>query len=545
MASSSEAPSAERKSRAPRSSVAFWALIVTAALFGRVRLIDGSMPYPSHLDEEQLAEPAANILRTGDWNPHQFEYPTLPLYLIAAGFAAGYLHAAATERVKRVEDIGSVSFPYYTHRRVVRPARILFAGLSVIAIGLSGVIGYRLIGNSSLLWLIPLLLTASGTFLQLSCGYLNVDIVGATFVTALLAFLMEPWQERDAVRRCVIAGGLCGLALASKYNLFTALLPGALAIVLGSSSGRLGRVALLVAVAVATFLVAVPYAILDVHTFLNGAGGAAHHYAFGHPAFSAAPGWPQLSYYVHGLTRDFGWISLPFVFAGIGVALCTDWRRATVLLSFLVAHLLYMTAQRAHFTRNVISVHPVYAAFEGVGWITAVSWYSTALSRTAFFAARERARKVVFVSLIVLAVAIGTPWRRSAEGYLREPDSRNLATAWIRHSVPEGSTLIIARELAMSPAPLHAAYRVLELKVRDLDPATVEGGADAFWVVPRLGFRSAQRKEMGEELNRLLDERLTPLAQFGHSTALLDYPERAPWGNPLVIIGRLRASPPG
>ncbi len=215
----------ERTARPSRSSVALWALIVVVALAARLRLIDGSMPYPAHLDERQLADPAANILRTGDWNPHQFEYPTLPMYLIAASFAAGYIDAAATERVKRVEDIGSVSFPYYAHRRVVRPARILFALLSVLSIGLCGVIGYRLTGESIVLWLAPLLLAASGTFLQLSCGYLNVDIVGCTFVTALLALLMEPWTAANAYRRCVSCGVLCGLALASKYNLFTALLP--------------------------------------------------------------------------------------------------------------------------------------------------------------------------------------------------------------------------------------------------------------------------------------------------------------------------------
>ncbi len=287
----------------------------------------------------------------------------------------------------------------------------------------------------------------------------------------------------------------------------------------------------------------VPYAVLDVHAFLDGAGGAAHHYAFGHPAFSADPGWQQLSYYVRGLVRDFGWISLPLVFAGVGVAFRADWRKTAVLLSFVVGHLLYMSAQRAHFTRNIISIHPVYAVFEAVGWIAVVSSCSAALSKVAFFAARERGRKAAIVCLGVFAATLGTPWRRSLEAYLRQPDSRKLAAAWVFRSVPAGSTLIVARELAMATAPLRPAYHVVELKVRDLDPATVEGGTDAYWLVPRLGFRSSRRKAMGEEANRLLDERLTPLVQFGHSRALLDYPERAPWGDPLLTIGRLRASP--
>jgi hypothetical protein len=176
-----------------RIPAAILILIVAGAFLFRLRLIDRSMPYPAHLDEAELADPAANILRTGDWNPHQFEYPTLPIYLVTASFAAGYLDACATKAVKRVADIGSVSFPYYTHRRVVRPARALFAFLSVVSIGLCGLIGYRLSQDPRVLLVAPLLLCSSVSYLELSWRYLNVDIVGCFFVTALLAFLFENW----------------------------------------------------------------------------------------------------------------------------------------------------------------------------------------------------------------------------------------------------------------------------------------------------------------------------------------------------------------
>jgi hypothetical protein len=231
-----------------------------------------------------------------------------------------------------VSDVGSVSFPYYSHRRIVRPARLLFALLGFVSLGLSGMIARKLAGDPALLWIAPLILAAAPMFLELSWRYLNVDIVGCVFVTGLLAFLVEHLEADDLLHRCLIPGAFCGLALGSKYNLFTALVPATLAIILGPRRGWSARIAVLAAVTTATFVAAVPYAILDVPAFLDGAGGAAYHYAFGQPGFSGEPGWQQLAYYGRVLTGDFGAISLALTVLGIAVAVFRDWRRTTVLL---------------------------------------------------------------------------------------------------------------------------------------------------------------------------------------------------------------------
>jgi hypothetical protein len=519
-------------------------LIVAVAFLARLRLIDGSMPYPAHLDEAELADPAANILRTGDWNPHQFEYPTLPVYLVTAGFAAGYLDACATRAVKRVADIGSVSFPYYTHRRVVRPARVLFALLSVVSIGLCGVIGYRLSQDPRVLLVAPLILCSSVSYLELSWRYLNVDIVGCFFVTALLAFLLVNWGATDPLRRSLIPGALCGLALASKYNLFSPLFPGAIAIALGSRRGRFSAIGLLLGASAATFVAAVPYSVLDLTAFLDGAGGAVHHYALGHPGFQAAPGIRQLGYYLHALLADFGGVSAAAVLLGAGRAFRSDWRKASVLASFAVTQLLYMSLQRAHFPRNVISVYPLYAVLEAMGLVTFASLSSAALSRFAMFAGRKRASGAVAACVILAALALGTPWRRTVAEYLRKPDSRKLATAWLRHSVDPEATVIVARELAMDTGRLRSRYHVIEVPFRGLDPAALDGGTDAFWLIPRMGYHSPGRRAIENELNRSFsDERFVPLERFGRMPVWLDYPQLVPWGDPALTIARLRPTP--
>src|SRR5437588_10884558 len=95
-----------------RASAFLLLLLLVAELSVRFSWIDASMPYPRHIDEAQLAEPARRILLTGDLDPHDFEYPSLPVYLVTASFAVGFLHACATSTFCKLDGIGSVTYPY-------------------------------------------------------------------------------------------------------------------------------------------------------------------------------------------------------------------------------------------------------------------------------------------------------------------------------------------------------------------------------------------------------------------------------------------------
>src|SRR5262249_14981288 len=161
-----------------------------------------------------------------------------------------------------------------------------------------------------------------------------------------------------------------------------------------------------------------------VPAFLDGAGGAVHHYALGHPGFNSPPGIRQLGYYVHALLGDFGGISAAAVLLGAAMAFRSDWEKASVLVLFAVAQLLYMSLQRAHFPRNVISVYPLYAVLEAMGWLAFASLSAAALSRSAMFVGRQWTSRALVVGLIFAAFFLGTPWQRVAAEYLREPDSR-------------------------------------------------------------------------------------------------------------------------
>ena len=49
--------------------------------------ISGSLPYPYHIDEQAVIGPARKMLVTGNFHPSEFNYPSLPRYLAAAGLA--------------------------------------------------------------------------------------------------------------------------------------------------------------------------------------------------------------------------------------------------------------------------------------------------------------------------------------------------------------------------------------------------------------------------------------------------------------------------
>ncbi len=192
-------------------AVAFWI---------RAAHIAATLPYPQHIDEVHIAQSAANILTTGNYHPGTFNYPSLPKYLAVAAMSVGFISAAPELRLEESpidirDNLGSVSFPFYTLPGVVEKARWLFALLSVVAVAASGVVAYQLLGRPGALILAPLVLALSYYFFFLSHSYLNVDIVGTCFVALGMAAVLQgatsssrpspaptsPWQKCVSLSR--------------------------------------------------------------------------------------------------------------------------------------------------------------------------------------------------------------------------------------------------------------------------------------------------------------------------------------------------------
>ncbi len=440
--------------RAPvRGAVLALVLIAAAALWVRVELIRGSLPYPLHEDERHLTGLGQKIVTTGDYLPHWYRYPSPPIYVTAASLVAGFLLASSRQELETVDQIGCLTFPYYEHSTIVLPARLLFALLSVLGLVFAAVIGWRLSGSLLVLVLAPLLLAASFTYLGYSWEYLNVDMFGCFFALLALLYLTRRTVGGGIAERCLVPGVLCALTIGSKYNLWPIVVPFLLHLVLRERRFVL-RGALFLATTVLVFLATTP-CLFDLPAFLNDVGLEIRHYARGHADFTSESGLAQVSFYLDHLRANFGPLVLVLALIGAARSFFVDWRRAAILLSYPLVLLSYMCAQKVHFIRNVVSVFPFCALFAALGLAfvarSAANWFERR------WPARASARWTAPSCAIILlcACAFGLPWPALARAYDLSPDSRNLASDWLLAHAAPGSTIYVPEELELDCRPLH------------------------------------------------------------------------------------------
>src|SRR5215216_3076913 len=65
------------------AALSLLALILAVAAAARLWFLHAGIPHAVGIDEPQVVDRALRILRTGDWNPHIFDYPTLVIYVHA------------------------------------------------------------------------------------------------------------------------------------------------------------------------------------------------------------------------------------------------------------------------------------------------------------------------------------------------------------------------------------------------------------------------------------------------------------------------------
>lgn len=201
-------------------------------------------------------------MNTGYYHPGRFVYRSLPIYLAAGGLGIGFVRAAAKLDVQTVEDIGSVSYPYYTVPTIAQTVKQLFALSSIVALAATGAISFYVLQRASALTLSPLILGLSPFYFLMSWRYVNVDIVGTCFVTLTIAAVLRG-THRLGLRWLVVVPAVCaGLAAGSIYIYCLVLVPVLLSIWLFSERGRrLDRVAVSVLIAGVTFVCTSPYTV--------------------------------------------------------------------------------------------------------------------------------------------------------------------------------------------------------------------------------------------------------------------------------------------
>ncbi|MGH9411281.1 MAG: glycosyltransferase family 39 protein, partial [Vicinamibacterales bacterium] len=299
----------ETPPRAARRTVLLLAIVAVAAA-ARLWNLRAGVPFAVGIDEPQVVDRALRILKTGDWNTHLFDYPTLAIYLHAIAAAARFLWGAV-----RGEWTSLAGFRI---RAVYTTARLLTAAIGVATVWLTYRIGARL-GRRDVGLLAAAQMAVQPSHVRES-HFALTDVPAAALTTAAVLLAVRA-ADRRTVRAYAAAGALSGLAAATKYIGGIAL--SALAVVWivheRRAADRWPKALAAAGAAAAAFLAGAPYTVLDLPGFLDG-------FARQFARFAAVPPAPPGVVYLKHLSLVMWWWP-PLAVAGALIALWRSRRR--------------------------------------------------------------------------------------------------------------------------------------------------------------------------------------------------------------------------
>ncbi len=403
-----------------------WVLLgILACAFGvRAWYVSSGVPYAVGVDEPAIVDRALRILRTGDWNPHGFDYPSLVIYLQAA-VTFGLLHVGALwgQGAERGLDIGAV----------YEAGRLVAALLGTATVWLTYRLGKDL--DSGVLGLVAAAQLAVFPMHVRESHFTLTDVPTTAFVTLALYLAVRALRERT-VSAYGWAGCAAGLAAAAKYNGAVVAVAIGLAWLLNERSAPdrwRKALAALIAIIVA-FVVTVPYVILDRPAFLKGFGAQVWRFSSEGGATPSVPPWQ--TYLIHLSLAWRFWLPT----AALG-ALIVLWQRRSlkswfIPIGFVMAYFYVLATHRVVFGRYALPLLP------GICLLAAVPVVE--LSR---FVQRRLTLRFIAPAFVVLGtVTLTAAFASDSLAWLdqfRRPDTRTLAARWMVETLPWGTRLVV------------------------------------------------------------------------------------------------------
>jgi hypothetical protein len=425
---------------------------VAGALGLRLWGIAQGLPYAYNSDENAHFAPKAIAMFSGGLNPHYFANPPAFTYLLHGLYVVWFGGGVAARHALTAHPT-----------EVFVLGRISAALLGTLAVWLLYLTGARLLGRA-----VGLLAGALEAVAFLPVFYAHLALNDVPTLAPLTLSLLGASGVLRKGRRLdyAIAGIGLGLGCASKYTagiVVVALLAAAACQYLDAPRERArvaGGLALAGALALASFLIANPYALLDFSAFhaeLNHqsqlSGEAQGKLGAGHEG--------GVRYYLWSLTWGLGWLP---ALAALGGAL-TIWRRERRLGWLLVPapllFLAFMGLQGRYFGRWLLPIFPfvcLLAAF----FATQVAEWLTALGGNRFWGRRgphveepgqasgkvapvhlARGPRIVMLALVAVALcAQGLVYSVHSDVVLSSADTRTLTRDWMVAHIPAGTKIV-------------------------------------------------------------------------------------------------------
>jgi hypothetical protein len=426
-------------------------VVVICAGVLRFWSLDTGIPYAVGVDEPQIMGRAVSMMKTADFNPHFFDWPSLTIYLHLAVSCATFLLGSMRGLWTNLDQIGAAD--------MFLASRAVTAAFGTATVWLTYLVGRRWGTLEAVL--AALVMAVIPNHVRES-HYVLADVPTA-FLTTLTFLLALRAQERSTLLAFAWAGLAAGLAASSKYNgsiafLFPLLAAGMTA---GTPALRLQRGLVALAAAGAGFLVGTPFAVLDMPKFLNDYARLAALFA---RERGGEPGW---SIYLKHLRGALGWPALVMTFAGLLIAVTRIVRdsnrvRWVLLVTFAAVYFLVMAGSYQIYGRYLLPLFPMAAILLAVATAPAVR-----LLRRAPLP--NRATHLLALALVGGLIAVPA---RSSIGFNRNlgrVSTVDLAYQWIVAHVPPGSKIVLERQVLILPAPRYASVNVTSLLEESYD----------------------------------------------------------------------------
>jgi 4-amino-4-deoxy-L-arabinose transferase-like glycosyltransferase len=437
-------PASSAAFESPRRSWAAWAgvgAVLGAAAALRFWGISAGLPYRIGVDEPVIAEHALRIMKTGDFDPHFYDYPGLYIYLQLLVGCVRFMTGAMDGLWRSLDEFHPEHLFLWT--RSLNALTGVATVLVLYRAGLRWSQGAALLG-AALLAVWPNHVRES---------HFALTDVPLTFFTTLVLLVSLRAFETGRLAWFAAAGTCVGLAAATKYSGGAAIVMPliAAASLHAPAASRIGRAVVAGAMAAAAFLLGAPYTILALPAFLN---------AFGHlsDAYTSQPLVEGGGVYVGHIVAAGGWPPLVAIAAGLLWAVVRAIREGAfakwaLLVAFPIAYFYLIATKQLIFARYLLPALPFLCLIAAIVLADAVRW----LRGVAADGAPVRMspwRLVRAGASIALVLAVAIPLTRAGVAWSREYGRRttqDVAYRMLVQFIPEGSGVAVERSVLRLP----------------------------------------------------------------------------------------------
>jgi 4-amino-4-deoxy-L-arabinose transferase-like glycosyltransferase len=425
------------------------AVLVTAAVL-RFWSLGHGIPYAIGVDEPEIMERVVTMMKSGDFNPHFFDYPGLFFYVQLPVAITRFLTGAIAGNWHSLDQVGAADFYLWA-----RAVTALFGTATVFLLfqcGLRWGARHALLG-AGLLAVLPMHVRES--------HYVLTD-VPVTFFATLTFLLSLVAHEKATTKAFMWAGVAAGLTIATKYNAGIVILMPAIAVwmTLEAQPSRLRCALWALGGCVAAFLIAAPYTILDLPGFLNG---------FAHLTTSYRPRGTQVDpgyqIYLKHLQMTLGWPAMLLLVTGFVLGIVRAAKgpgrvRWTLLVTFPFVYFLAISGRALIFGRYLLPLLPFTCLLASIAVVSGVS-----LLRR--FDIPRTPRRLLITGLTIAALLPPLVNAIAFDRDISGNSTQSEAYRWAIRHVPAGSRIVIEKYDLRLPSPPFQTEHVLRLTDRE------------------------------------------------------------------------------